>query len=182
MLPTEQPKFIQSVQAILGAYGKAPDQRDLESWWRECKPLSFDAFEVAVKAHRDDPDRGERAPRPVDITRRMKVGVQDAKRCACYDVTGRCEYPGIFGDGTTGESSYYCPWHRLDRQSPEASAWIQRSREIPWEVASAKRIERIRATEIATAPVVDLSHKIALRHGSKPWQSKPLMESVDDAV
>lgn len=172
MLPTEQARFFEIVQANLGAYTKTPTQPELESWWRECKGLSLDAFETAFKSHREDPDRGERAPRPVDITRRMKAGARNAQRCAAVDaVHGQCEYPGIFSEATNGEGQWFCPWHRVDRAGPEAARWIERSREIPYAVAKRKREERMICESIRAKPVVNLAHTIALRHGDRPWQT-----------
>lgn len=153
MLPTEQAKFFEAVQRTLNAYGKFPEQRELEAWWYECSRLSLDALEVALKSHRADPDRGERAPRPVDITRRMKTGARTASQCAAVDPSGRCEYPGIFSDGTMGEGPWYCPWHRQDRVGPEASHWIDVSRNVPWERAREKHVARF-AQEALRAPAV----------------------------
>jgi hypothetical protein len=48
--------------------------------------------------------------------------------------------------------------------------WIERSREVPWEIANAKRIERMLGESIRAKPVVNLAHTIALRHGQKSWQ------------
>jgi hypothetical protein len=170
MLPAEQPRFFEVVTHALAAYGKSPATADLESWWRECRPLTIDALEVAFKSHRDDQERGERAPRPADITRRMKAGTADARLCAAADHTGRCGYPGLFSDGTAGEGSWYCPWHRVDRSGPEASRWIEVSRTTPFEVAQAKRVARMTAEGQRTASVVNTAHAIAKRHGSRPWQ------------
>lgn len=172
MLPTDQPRLFEAVTAILAAYGKQPTKSDLESWWAECKGLTFDAFEAAIKSHKADPDRGERAPRPVDVSRRMKAGNQNAARCSATDHSGRCEYPGIFSDGTAGEGPWYCPWHRIDRAGPEASRWIEISRQVPYAEARDKRIERMNAEAVRAPAVVDLSHSIALRHGNKPWETR----------
>lgn len=171
MLPTEQVRFAGMIQRALGAYGKFPDQRELEAWWLECRGLTVDALETALKSHRDDPDRGERAPRPVDITRRMKTGSRNAQSCAAMDTTGQCQYPGIFSEGTAGEGPWYCYWHRQDRAGPEASKWIQISRDVPYETARAKRIERMNAQAERAPSVVATAHAIALRHGNRPWQS-----------
>jgi hypothetical protein len=172
MLPTEQAQFFTLVGRSLNAYGKFPEQRELMAWWDECRNLSLEALQTALKSHRDDPDRGERAPRPVDITRRMKTGTRDAQRCTATDHTGQCQYPGIFSEGTAGEGPWYCPWHRQERAGPEASRWIERSRDVPYEVARAKRIERMNAEGQHTMAVTDTAHAIALRHGGRPWQSR----------
>lgn len=177
MYPTEQARFFETINQALGAYGKFPERRELEAWWGECRSLTLEGLQVALKAHRDDPDRGERAPRPVDLTRRLKTGNRDEQRCAATDMTGRCEYPGIFSDGTMGEGPHYCPWHRTDRSGPDASAWIERSRNIPFEVARAKRIDRMNTEAQGTAAVRHTAHAIALRHGQKPWQGNAMMSA-----
>jgi hypothetical protein len=176
MLPTEQARFCQLVSHALTAYAKRPTEEEMEAWWRECKSLSLDALEAAFKSHREDPDRGERAPRPVDITRRMKAGSRDSARCAARDATGQCEYPGIFSEGTSGDGPWYCPWHRQDHMGPEASRWIQVSREVPYSLARDKRIERMAAESLRSSMAVATSHAIALRHGNKPWQPATRMQ------
>jgi methylphosphotriester-DNA--protein-cysteine methyltransferase len=172
MLPTDHARFCELVTAALRAYVKRPTEEDLEDWWSECKGLSLDAMETAFKAHKADPDRGERAPRPADITRRMKAGARNAQNCAAMDFSGQCNYPGIFSDGTAGEGPWYCPWHRSDRIGPEASRWIEISRTTPYEVARQKRIERMTAEGQNTASVKDTAHAIAKRHGDRPWQTR----------
>lgn len=179
MLPTEQGKFFDVVSAALGAYAKFPSQPELEAWWRECKPMTLEAMEAALKSHKADPDRGERAPRPADITRRMKTGKRDAARCSCTDPTGQCEYPGIFSDGTGGEGPWFCPWHRLERQGPEASRWIEVSRNVPWEEAQAKRTSCFLAESQRAPGVVNTAHAMALRNGRWPkFQSPPQSEEA----
>ena len=171
MLPTEQARFFETINRFLSAYGKFPEQRELEGWWIECKGLSLDALESALKSHKGDQERGERAPRPIDITRRMKAGARDAQRCAAADQTGQCEYPGIFSDGTSGEGPWHCPWHRTERAGPEASRWIDISRNVPYETARAKRMDRMTEDGKRTSIVVGVAHAIALRHGSRRWQT-----------
>lgn len=171
MLPTEQARFFEIITEALGAYGKFPSKQELNPWWIECRAMSLEGLEVALKAHKEDPDRGERAPRPVDLTRRLKTGNRDGQRCAASSPSGQCQYPGIFSDGTTGEGPWYCPWHRQDRVGPEAFRWIDISHNVPWEEASAKRTERMKAEGQRAAAVVDRSHAIALRHGTRPWQT-----------
>ena len=172
MLPSERDDFVSFVTKALGAYSKRPTAADLEDWWEECRSLSLEALRAAFKAHRDDPDRGERAPRPVDITRRMKAGVRDAARCAARDMTGQCEYPGIFSQGTAGEGAWRCPWHRDDMAGPEASRWIEVSRKVPYAEALAKREERMRLDAIRAPGVIERAREIAKRHGNRPWQPR----------
>lgn len=180
MLPTEQNEFFAVVSEALGAYMKFPGQPELAAWWRECKNLTLDGLRVALKSHKDDPDRGERAPRPADITRRLKTGNRDGQRCSARDYAGNCDYPGIFSNGTGGEGPWYCPWHRMDSIGPEASRWIEVSRDVPFAEASAKRIARMASDATRTAPVVSTAHAIARRHGNRPWQQRASFDLPDN--
>lgn len=170
MMPDEQPLFFALVTRALGEYVKAAAPAELEAWWGTCKRFGLMDLERAFKAHAEDDEDGKRAPRPIDIKRRLAQGTMDRQRCAAFDPTGQCEYPGIFSEGTSGGESFWCPWHFRDRAGPEASRWIERSREIPWEVAQAKRCERMTAEAIRAPAVVATAHAIAKRHGDKPWQ------------
>lgn len=170
MLPTEQAKFFEIVNRAMSAYAKFPDKRELEGWWYECRGLTLDALESALQSHKDDADRGERAPKPADITRRMKTGARSAEGCAFADASGRCQYPGIFSDGTGGSDRWYCHWHRVDRSGPEALRWIEISRNVPYEEAQAKRVVRMNAEAQRAPAVMEVAHAIALKHGNRKWQ------------
>ena len=181
MLPTEQAQFFEIIGHALAAYGKYPEKRELEAWWRECRSLTLEALEAALKAHKADQDRGERAPKPADISRRMKAGDRDAQRCAATDPNGQCAYPGIFSDGTQGEGSWYCPLHRSDRVGPEASRRIDYSQSMPWDEFRAKQIAK-RLAESQRAPaVIATAHTIAMRHRNRPWQTG-LAEMIPDKL
>lgn len=171
MLPAEKARFFEIVQASLNGYAKFPDERELEAWWNECQGLTLDALQTAFKAHKDDPDRGEKAPRPVDITRRLKTGRRDDRRCSATDTTGRCEYPGIFSEGTQGEGPWYCPLHLRERAGLEASRRIEYSRAVAWESFREKQAAKRLAESVRAAPVVDTARAIAKRHGNRPWQT-----------
>lgn len=171
MLPTEQAKFFEVITTVLGAYSKQPTADDLQAWWNECRGLTIDALESAIKSHRDDPERGERAPRPIDISRRMKAGSRDSAMCAARDAQASCAYPGIFSDGTMGEGPWYCPLHRNDHAGPEASRRIEYSHSVPWEEFRAKQTAKRLAESQRAAPVVNTAHAIAKRHGNRPWQT-----------
>ena len=170
MLPSDHDEFVELVTKALAGYARRPSADDLEDWWDKCHRLSLEGLRAAFKAHEDDPERGERAPRPVDITRRMKAGSSDALRCAARDTTGQCEYPGIFNEGTNGEGRWWCPWHRLDHAGPEASRWIEVSRQVPYAEAMAKRQARMHNDAIRSSGVVERAWDIAKRHGARAWQ------------
>jgi hypothetical protein len=73
MLRDEQPRLFEVVVAALAEYTKTPSTQELEQWWMTCRVFSLDAVERALKAHAVDPDDGKRAPRPVDVKRRLVI-------------------------------------------------------------------------------------------------------------
>lgn len=170
MLPTEQPQFLAFIASALAEYSKAPAPRELEDWWTSLRKFSLRDVERAIEAHQADEKDGKHSPRPIDVKRRLATVNEGGSRCAATSAVGSCQYPGIFSDATSGEGSWYCPWHRVERSGPEADAWIERSHKIPYEVARAKRIDRMNAEAQGTAAVRHTAHAIALRHGQKPWQ------------
>ncbi len=182
MLPTEQARFFDLVAAICADYLKQPTQFELESWWAGCKGFSLADVDRALRAHQADEKDGKHMPKPMDVKRRLSTNSSNSNRCAATDTTGRCEYPGVFSDGTSGEGSWYCPWHREDRIGEQASRFIRASREIPYEIARQKRMDRMGLEGQRTAVVVDTAHGIALRHGDKPWQGPRFKLPFDDQL
>lgn len=170
MLPTDEARLYEIVTEALGQYVRQPDPKELAAWWIACRPYALADVQRALKSHEDDPDDCKRAPRPIDVKRRIKASAQEGEKCAASDATGRCEYPGIFSDGTGGDGPWYCPWHRLERAGPEASRFIEASRQVPFDVAQAKRKARIDAEASGAPGVVGRAMDIAKRHGNRPWQ------------
>lgn len=168
MLPTEQPEFFATVNQALAGYMKFPTPNELEAWWRECRGLSLDDVKAAIHSHRDDPDRGERAPRPIDITRRMRSHDASKTQCAARDANTRCAYPGLFSDGTAGEGPWWCAFHRVDRVGPAASEAIRQSLAIPFEEARAQQAARALEQAQRAPGVVNTAHEMALRIGNRP--------------
>lgn len=172
MSPIEQSAFFQVVTEGLALYAREPSEKELLAWWSACKQFAMADVRRALASHSDDADEGKRAPRPIDIVRKIESGSSSGgSQCAASDFTGRCQYPGIFSDGTSGEGPWFCPWHREERNGPDASRWIETSRKVPWEVARQKRIDRMNAEGTRTPGVVNTAHAIALRHGDRPWQA-----------
>ncbi len=149
MLPAEQPRLYELVTEALTLYDRAPTNEQLLAWWMACKVFAMHDVERALKAHQDDADDGKRAPRPIDVVRKLRSGTTAGSGCAAVDaVAGRCEYPGIWGDGTTGGGPSYCHWHLRERSGPIAARVIQMSHEIPYAEAMAKVIENRRAAPL----------------------------------
>lgn len=171
MTPLEQGQLFDTVIHALGAYTREPNQRELEGWWLHLKAYALRDVERALRAHEADEDDGKRAPRPVDVKRRLSTSGTTAQ-CAARDGGGRCEYPGIFADATDGRGAWFCPWHREERAGSNASQIIAKSTEVAFETAYAKRIERIYGESARSPAVVNTAHAIALRHGDKPWRPR----------
>jgi len=190
MMSVEQAKFVELVTAALAQYAKAPTAAEVEAWWITCKRFSFSDVERALEEHSMNEEDGRRAPRPIDVKRRLEYGTREGAGCAVSGAAGRCAYPGIFSDGTSGGERWYCPWHRVDRIGPAAERWIEVGQQVPYATAMAKRAERM-LEEAQRAPgVVHTSHAIALRHGNRPWRPKgtaplvraPFNEDAEEAA
>lgn len=167
MLPTEQDQFFKLIADALGDYAKSPTEDELKFWWKGCKGLSIPDIERALRAHGESPDEGKRAPRPIDIIRKVNAGAKAGQQCAAQDMSGRCAYPGIFSDGTAGDGPWYCPWHREDHAGPDASRWIDISRNVSWPEAMEKRTTRMLAEGQRAPGVVNTAHAMALRTGAR---------------
>lgn len=80
MLPTDQPKFFALVNVSLAGYVKQPSAQELEAWWSVCRVFTLNDVERALGAHTMDSDDGKRAPRPIDVKRRLVSGVTERSR------------------------------------------------------------------------------------------------------
>jgi hypothetical protein len=80
MLPTEQPGFFKLVTSALAAYVKQPTPAELEAWWGTCRVFTLKDVDRALAAHTMDSDDGKRAPRPIDVKRRLVSGVVERDR------------------------------------------------------------------------------------------------------
>lgn len=169
MMGVERERFSALVNSTLAGYSKTVTQVEADGWWAKCRDFDFLDIQRALKAHEEEPDDGKRAPRPVDISRRLRSGTRSGHGCAARGAAGACQYPGIFSTDTHGSSTWWCPWHAQDSSGPEAERWIQVSHEVPYAVAQAKRAERIHAESIRAPGVVETAQAIARRHGNKPW-------------
>lgn len=109
MLPTEQREFFGLVQRCLSDYLKPPTPADLEAWWATCRVFTLADVDGVLKAHQMDPEDGRRAPRPIDVKRRLSV-----KRPA----EGRCDLS--HGDCTVEELQAY--WAQRDVYAKRVAA------------------------------------------------------------
>jgi len=189
MITAEQPKFVELVTEALAQYTKAPTAAELEAWWITCKRFTIADVERALRDHSVDSEEGKRAPRPIDVKRRLEYGTREASGCAATGAAGRCAYPGIFSDGTGGGDRWWCPWHRETRGGPEAERWIEVSRQVPYAEALAKRSARMHEESLRASGRIQTQHAIALRHGNRPWWPKgeepfatPFNEDAEEAA
>ncbi len=166
MMPVEQARLFALVTETLAEYVKTPTAAELEAWWSSCRNLELREVERALKSHAADEDDGKRAPRPVDVKRRVSYGAHGGGGCA---VNG-CRFPGVFSDGTSGDGPWYCPWHREERGGSEGARWTEISQRADPEEAFRKRIERLHADGCRSLSVVNTAHAIALVHGNRPWR------------
>lgn len=80
MLRTDQAPFFALVSAALAEYVKPTTPAELEAWWGTCKVFTMADVERALKAHAMCADEGKRAPRPIDVKRRLVSGAVEHER------------------------------------------------------------------------------------------------------
>lgn len=171
MQPTDREgkrrQFAEIVTEALSRYDREVSPEALEVWMRTLADYGNDRVQAALDEHAESAEDGKRAPRPVDIWRRLNSSGGKGRQCAASSSAGMCQYPGVFSDATDGSGQWWCPWHRLHRTGPEADRYIEASRSVPWEVASAKRIERMGHEARGNPHVTALRERIAARMGRK---------------
>lgn len=164
MLPNERGQFAKLIARHLGAYAKSPTPDEIAMWFDQLERFTLEDIGRALEAHTNHADDGKRAPRPIDVIRSLRSGSSGSEKCAAADAMhGRCQYPGVFSEGTNGGGPWYCSWHAHDRSGPDAARFIAASHEIPIEVAMAKRIDRMNAQSNASPTVKALREKLKTR-------------------
>lgn len=154
MHPTDREDLRTALASALGMYDREITDDGLDTWMASLKAFDLETVRVAIRAHMEADDEGKRAPRPVDIWRRLTSGGGKGTQCSAVSVAnGRCDYPGVFSDATDGRGQWWCPWHRQHRTGPEADRYIEASKSIDFGTAASKRIERMNA-EARESPTV----------------------------
>lgn len=177
MHPTDREDLRASLVSALGMYDREITDDGLDTWMAALKAFDLQAVRTAIRAHMEAPDEGKRPPRPVDIWRRLSSGGGKGAQCAAVSVVhGRCEYPGLFSDATDGTGQWWCPWHRQHRTGPEADRYIEASRNVTYEVACSKRVERM-GMEAANN---DHVRRLRAQIESKKRRGDPAREPGDD--
>lgn len=80
MLPHDQDKLFALVTDTLAAYAKVPTAQELGAWWATCRMFTLHDVERSLAAHQMDNDDGKRAPRPIDVKRRLVSGAVERPR------------------------------------------------------------------------------------------------------
>ena len=138
--------FSTTLVSALGMYDREASDEAIDTWMSTLKAFDLSRVRSALRDHMEHPDEGKRCPRPVDIWRRLSNGGGKGAQCsATSPEAGRCEYPGVFSEGTDGSGQWYCPWHREARIGAAALAIIEQSKSVPYAEAMATRVEKANA-------------------------------------
>lgn len=174
MLPTDRDALRQTLTSALGMYDRDASDEAVDTWLSALKAFDLARVRSAIRDHMDHPEDGKRAPRPVDIWRRLSHGGGKGSQCGVVapDI-GRCEYPGIFSDGTDGSGQWYCPWHREARTGPAAIAIIEQSRVTPYADAMAARVAKMNAGAAESPAVRRVREAMAARARTGPARREP---------
>lgn len=150
--------------SALGMYDRDANDQAVDTWYSALKAFDLARIRTAIRDHMDHPEDGKRAPRPVDIWRRLSHGGGKGSRCSATSlVHGRCEYPGVFSDSTDGSGQWWCPWHRDHRTGPQSEQAIEQSLTIEFADAARSRIERANAEAAQSPAVRRIREAMALR-------------------
>lgn len=167
MLPTDRGAFAKLIARSLGAYAKSPTPDEIGMWFDQLERFTLDGIERALETHTQHADDGKRAPRPIDVIRALRSGSTGSEDCAYTDAaSGRCQYPGVFSDGTNGGGPWYCSWHAHNRGGPDAARIAAVSHEVPIQTAMAKRVERMNAQANDSPAVQALRARLKERRGN----------------
>lgn len=74
MSPTEQRQFGEMLAATLEIYGQTATKASMSIWWAALAPYSLSEVRAALSQHVRDPERGQFAPKPADVIRRIPNG------------------------------------------------------------------------------------------------------------
>lgn len=168
MLHTERGAFAKLIARHLGAYAKSPTPDEIGMWFDQLERFVLDDIGRALEAHANHADDGKRAPRPIDVIRHLRSGSTGMETCSVSDaINGRCQYPGVFSEGTSGGGPWYCSWHAHNRSGPDAARFIAASHEVPPHVAMARRVERMNAQANESHAVRRIREAMAARGRSR---------------
>lgn len=167
MLHTERGAFAKLIARQLGAYAKSPTPDEIGMWFDQLERFTLEDIGRALESHANQSDDGKRAPRPIDVIRALRSGASGSEACSVSDaINGRCQYPGVFSEGTSGGGPWYCSWHAHDRSGPDASRFIAASHDVPVRAAMAKRVERMNAQAHESPAVKSLRARLKAPRGN----------------
>lgn len=167
MLDTDRDELRKALTSALGMYDRDITDDALDTWMSALRYYPIERVRNAIKAHMESADDGKRAPRPVDIWRRLSSGSGKSTTCAAATLAaGRCQYPGVFSDATDGSGQWWCPWHREMRIGPQADRYIEASKSVPYEEAARQRVARM-SVEANDNPYVKALRERMAAHGRK---------------
>lgn len=181
MLPTDRDAFATTLTSALGMYDREANDATVDTWMATLKAFDLARVRSALKDHMEHAEDGKRAPRPVDIWRRLTHGGGKGTQCAAVapDV-GRCQFPGVFSDSTDGSGQWYCPWHRSMRSGPDAVVAIERSSSLDFADVNARRIELANIAAVESPAVKRLRAAVTSRKPGNAFPAMPLRQPGED--
>lgn len=71
MTPHDKPQFGALVRDVMAFYRQDVSPFALSVWWQACDSFAFEQVAKALTAHAMDPERGQFAPKPADLVRKL---------------------------------------------------------------------------------------------------------------
>lgn len=182
MQSIDREAFAQTLTSALAMYDREVTDQAIDTWMSTLKAHELGRVRQAIRDHMDHHEDGKRAPRPVDIWRRLNAGGGRGVQCAASSSAGRCRYPGVFSDATDGTGQWWCPWHRENREGVKADEAIEASANTPFDEAQRHRIARLNAEACASPSVRRLREQMSRRQHEVPAIREPGQDDAEEAA
>lgn len=72
MKPSDKANFAQLITDVMAFYRQDVSSFALSVWWEACQSFDFEQVSKALTAHAMDPERGQFAPKPADLVRKLQ--------------------------------------------------------------------------------------------------------------
>lgn len=98
MQTNDFPKFREGITGVMEFYGKPVSKVALDIWWNALKGYDLSAVIDAFNRHLVNPDTGQYAPKPADITKMLQGSTQDSALRAWAKVDVAIRQVGPYSD------------------------------------------------------------------------------------
>lgn len=125
------PEFRELLGGTLSFYRQDVTQFMLDVWWQACRGYDLEQVRKAMTAHAMDPDRGQFAPKPADIVRKLGGTSTDRAMLAWGKVMDAMQTVGAYTDVVFDDPAIHAcvqdlgGWPKMCRTSMDELGYLQ---------------------------------------------------------